>query len=150
MAISGVGVEWRITDLHGFGQTSRRRCCELVKSYISLHAIVFPCGQCQIHHNCASVHSENRTFACVGHKQKRRNGDDGQERGQCIPNWNGPKHKDHDQTTDAVKDPRVIPQDTVGCTSGAAPIVNGELSNRSDNKRIHGPENQGCDYCLWG
>ena len=117
--------------------------------FASLRAIVFPSGQSQTHHNRASIHCEYRAFARIGHKQKRRNGDEGQELGQRIPNWNGPKNKDHGQPIDAKNDPIIVAQHSVSHTSGAAPAVNGNLSNIGDNQRIHGPENQGGDDGSW-
>jgi hypothetical protein len=89
----------------------------------------FPSGQSQTHDDCASIHSKDRTSPRRGHEQKGRNSDDGQERRQRIPHWDGPTNKGHSQPTNAEEDPIVITQDTVSHTSGAAPVFNGDLSN---------------------
>lgn len=96
--------------------------------------MVFPSGQSQTHRDRTRIHGEDRTFALIRQKQKGWHGDDGQERGQCIPNWNGPKNKDHRKPIDAEGDPIIVAEDSIGDTSGAAPIVNGHFPNGGNHQ----------------
>jgi hypothetical protein len=57
------------------------------------------------------------------------------------------KNKDHRKAINAEGEPIVITENAIGDTSGAAPIVNGHLSNGGDDQRIKHPEEQSGHDC---
>ena len=101
----------------------------------------------QSHCNRTSLYGEDRTLALIWQKQKCRHGDDGHKYGHRIPNWDRPKNKAYGKPIDAKEGSVIVAEDAIGDTSGAAPIVNGHLSNNAKNQRIDCSEEQNRYEC---